>query len=294
MPLEADIAHAYHEDYYTHRDVPPSMSWYRRGYRWLKQGYLAGRYGYRLHSTPSWQRMLGLAIWLHPRRRADVDVSVAHLPFRPGGRLLEVGCGHGLMLKVLHDLGWETEGVDSDPGAVATARRKGLNAHLGRLESVGFDDERFHAIVLRHVIEHVHDPRGLLSECRRVLHPEGTLVVLTPNAESLGHRLFRGCWFSLDPPRHLMIFNPSNLHHLVEAAGFLVSRVETRRREAWLIWRCSRQIRASGRATPFEPRTLTERMGGLLFEAAEAALLQARPHMGEEILLVAGQDRNGD
>jgi 2-polyprenyl-3-methyl-5-hydroxy-6-metoxy-1,4-benzoquinol methylase len=273
VPLEADIARAYHEDYYTHRDVVPSLTWYRRGYRWLKQGYLARRFGYRLEATPPWQRILGLSIWLDPRRRADVDVSVVHLPFRPGGRLLEVGCGDGAVLKTLCDLGWVTEGVELDPDAVANARKKGLKVHPGRLESLHLDGGRFDAVVLRHVVEHVHDPRRLLGECRRVLHPQGTLVVLTPNARSLGHRVFKGSWFS------------------VESSGLVTSRLETRRREGWLIWRCSRQIRASGRATPFAPRTLAERAGGLLFEAAEAALLVVSPSMGEEILLVAGHPR---
>ncbi len=290
MPLEEDIGHAYHEDYYTHQDADPALTWYRRGYRWLKQGYLAWRYGYGLESTPPWQRLLGLSICLHPRRRADVDVSVMHLPFRRGGRLLEVGCGGGSILKVLHDLGWEVEGVDFDPGAVANARSKGLTVHLGRLEALRFDEGRFDAIVMSHVIEHVHDPRGLLRECRRILGPEGTLVILTPNAESLAHRLFQASAFHLDPPRHLHVFNPRNLRKLVEEAGLLVSRLKTRSRGARDIWAFSREIREKGRATPSRPRTVAARVGGLLFETAEVGLLVARPEAGEEILLMA---RNG-
>ena len=288
MPLEEDIALAYHADYYTHDDTSAPLTWYRRGYRWLKRGYLSWRYGYQRDSTTGWQRLLGLSLWLHPRRRLDIDTSVMHLPFRPGGRLLEVGCGAGLTLKTLSDLGWDVEGVDFDPRAVANARGRGLKVRQGSLEAQGFDESSFHAIVLSHLIEHVHDPRALLAECRRVLHPEGTLVLLTPNADSLGHRIFRESWFHLDPPRHVVLLNPRNLHRLAEDAGLRVARIETRRREAWLIWRCSRQVRALGRAMPFERRTLAERAGGLLYEAMEAALLVARPLAGEEMLLVAG------
>lgn len=291
MPLKEDIAHAYHADYYTHQDASPAPTWYRRGFRWLKQGYLASRYGYRLDSTPRLHRLLGLSLCLHPRRRADIDASVMHLPFRAGGRLLEVGCGGGIVLKILADLGWEVEGVDFDRHAVENARRKGLNVHHGSLVEQGFEEGRFHAVVLSHVIEHVHDPRALLVECRRLLHPEGTLVVLTPNAESLGHRVFRNNWFALDPPRHLLLLNPRSLRRLATSAGLSVTRMKTRRRGAWQIWRCSRQIRCSGRAKPFVPRTLIERMEGLFFEALEAGLLSVRPHMGEELLLVAEHRR---
>jgi 2-polyprenyl-3-methyl-5-hydroxy-6-metoxy-1,4-benzoquinol methylase len=291
MPVEEDIAQAYHADYYTHQDVSPPLTWYRRAFRWLKRGYLAARYGYRTGTTPRWQRLLGLSLCMDPRRRADVDASVMHLTSRPGGRLLEVGCGGGVILRNLRDVGWDVEGVDFDGRAVANARSKGLNVHQGPLDAQAFEDGRFHAIVLSHVLEHVHDPRGLLAECFRVLHPEGTMIVLTPNAGSLGHRIFGASWFPLEPPRHLHVFNPRNLRKLAQDAGFSVSRLETRRREGWLIWRCSRQIRASGRAEPFAPRTLAERAGGLLFEAAEGALLAVRPFIGEEILLQGGHSR---
>lgn len=290
MPVEEDIGHAYHEDYYTHQDADPALTWYRRGYRWLKQGYLAWRYGYRLETTPRWQRLLGLSLCLYPRRRADVDVSVMHLPFRRGGRLLEIGCGGGSVLKRLHDLGWEAEGVDFDPGAVANARGKGLTVHLGRLEALRFDDGRFDAIVMSHVIEHVHDLRGLLGECRRILDPEGTLVVLTPNAEGLGHRLFGASWFPLEPPRHLQIFNMRNLRGLIEQAGFSVLQLKTRSRSAREIWALSREIRNTGRADPSQPRTMGARIGGLLFEALEAGVVVARPMAGWEILLMARND----
>lgn len=287
MPLEEDIGNAYHDGYYTHRDVDSAPTWYRACYRWLKQGYLAWRFGYRLESTPRSQRLLGLSVCLYPRRRVDIDASVMHLPFRRGGRLLEVGCGGGSVLKVLRDLGWEVEGVDFDPGAVANARGKGLRVHLGRLEAMRFDSGRFDAIVMSHVIEHVHDPRGLLLEARRILGPDGTLVVLTPNAGSLAHRLFQASAYYLDPPRHLHVFNPGNLRKLVEEAGFSVTRLETRSRGARDIWAFSREIRSTGRADPSRPRTRGARIGALLFEGLEAILVVARPKAGWEIRLMA-------
>jgi 2-polyprenyl-3-methyl-5-hydroxy-6-metoxy-1,4-benzoquinol methylase len=287
MPLEEDIGHAYHGDYYTHQDAGPPLTWYRRGFRWLKQGYLASRFGYQVGVTPLPQRLLGLGVRLFPRRRADIDVSVMYLPFRRGGRLLEVGCGGGVVLKILSDLGWEAEGLDFDPAAVANARRKGLNVRLGRLEAQGFAGGRFDAIVMSHLIEHVHDPRGLLRECRRLLDPEGTLVVLTPNAESLGHRVFQAAWFPLEPPRHLQIFNMLNLRKLVEEAGFSVFRLATPSRSARDIWALSRKIRGGSRIDLDQPQTLTERIGGLVFQAGEAGLLALRPGMGEEILVLA-------
>lgn len=288
MPLEEDIGHAYHEDYYTHQGEGPALTWYRRGFRWLKQGYLASRYGYGASATPLRQRILGQAVWFLPLRRADVDANVMHLRFRPDGRLLEVGCGSGEVLEILRDAGWEAEGVDFDPAAVATARRRGLTVHLGGLDRLGLPAGRFDAIVLRHMIEHVHDPGGLLRECRRLLRSDGVLAVLTPNADGLGHRIFRSDAFYVDPPRHLHVFNPRNLRRMVEGAGFAVQRLETHSRRARDIWIHSRAIRRTGRANPRERPSLRARMGGLLFEAFERALLVARPESGDEVFLQGG------
>jgi len=287
MPLEEDIGHAYHENYYTHQDAGPAMTWYRRGFQWLRQGYLAWRYRYRLEATPLLQRMLGLAVCLFPRRRADTDASVMHLPFQPGGRLLEVGCGGGAGLKILSDMGWQTEGVDSDPAAVANARGKGLTVRLGSLEAQRWPECCFDAIVMSHVIEHVHDPGRLLRECVRLLKPEGTLVVLTPNAEGLCHRLFGASCFTLEPPRHLRLFNPRNLRKLVTDSGLTVRRARTRSRGGREYWALSAEIRRTGRVDPNRTRAIADMVGGLAFEVLEAILVVVRPGDGDEIVLLA-------
>ena len=97
MPLDRELSLAYAGDYYTHHGAPP-LTWPRRAYYWLRRGYLARRYGYHAHRVPAWQKLLGSLIVLHPRRRADMEFAAMHLPARPGGRLLEVGCGRGELL----------------------------------------------------------------------------------------------------------------------------------------------------------------------------------------------------
>jgi SAM-dependent methyltransferase len=257
---------------------------------------LASRYGYDMEGTPLRQRLLGQTLWLLPLRRADVDANVMYLPFRTGGRLLEVGCGSGAVLEILRDAGWQAEGVDFDPAAAATARRRGLTVHVGSLDAQNLPAGRFDAIVMRHVIEHIHDPRGLLRECRRLLRSDGTLALLTPNADGLGHRTFRSDAFYVDPPRHLHLFNPRNLRRMVEEAGFSVRCLETHSRRARDIWIHSREIGRTGRAKPRERPNTAARAGGLLFEVGQSVLRLVRPGSGDEIFLHAGAaaHRGGD
>jgi len=135
------------------------------------------------------------------------------------GRLLDVGCGNGSRLRKMRDLGWDVVGQDVDPEAVAVARGSGLEVHLGPLHSAKFLTGSFDAILMAHVIEHVHDPVALLQECRRVLHPEGRLVAFTPNFESYGHRRLGESWLGLDPPRHLHIFTLTTLRAAAVRSG---------------------------------------------------------------------------
>ena len=88
------------------------------------------------------------------------------------------------------------------------------------------------AILLCHVIEHLAEPIEILKECLSILKPGGILIMLTPNSESLGHRLFGRNWLHLDPPRHLYLFNSSNMRRILEQTGFEIERCSTTFRDA--------------------------------------------------------------
>ncbi|HVN28612.1 MAG TPA: class I SAM-dependent methyltransferase, partial [Candidatus Binataceae bacterium] len=232
MPLARDINKAY-RSYYTHEDraAPTSRSFVTRAFRpmlqAIKRAYLAAQLGYTDRRIGVHERLLGLLVRLDPIRRADTDFPLKYLPYDSRGRLLDVGCGSGDLLARMESLGWEAQGIDLDPIAVAAARRKGLEVHRGALDRRNFPDAHFDAVVMSHLIEHVHQPIELLAHARRVLRPGGRLVIATPNAESLGHRMLRERWPLLDPPRHLQIFTPPVLESMARKAGFADVRVST-------------------------------------------------------------------
>lgn len=152
------------------------------------------------------------------RKRRD-DMFLAEVV--PGGKLLDVGCGTGDYLARMRRKGWVVEGSEVDSEAVEWAREKHrLTVHLGTLESIRLPAESYAVVTLSHVIEHVHDPVALLSECYRLLLPGGRLVLATPNIESFGHRCFGRHWSLLDPPRHLYLFTRRTLKECATRAGF--------------------------------------------------------------------------
>lgn len=236
MPIEEDIGRAY-KQYYTHdvdEEAHPSQkkSFNLRLYlikrsplrplvSFLKRGHLASKFGYAL-DTSLLQRLVSYSIYLFPREVHLLAQQLRFTHFVPGGKLLDVGCGDGGYLAQMRDLGWEVEGVEVDPLAVKQARKLNLPVYLGALEQKRFENNLFDAVIINHVIEHVHDPLKVLKECYRILKPGGKLVVITPNARSIAHCWFGEYWWQLDPPRHLHLFTSDALKKNAEAASFHV------------------------------------------------------------------------
>ncbi len=227
MPEDADLPRLY-AGYYTHQTAAsPQASGnpLRALLGRMRVAYLHARYGYEPPSSSWVDKLLGLAVYLHPAWKDSLDASVFHLHAKPGGRLLEVGCGSGAALQSMQKKGWHVTGLDFDEGAVSNARSKGLDVRHGQLSAQVFADQTFDAVVMSHVIEHVPSPLELLIECRRILKSDGILVVLTPNADSWMHIRYGRNWRGLETPRHLQIFTSRSLASVAGSAGYSV--VET-------------------------------------------------------------------
>jgi 2-polyprenyl-3-methyl-5-hydroxy-6-metoxy-1,4-benzoquinol methylase len=287
MPLEQDIDKAY-VNYHTHEDfAAPRDSWLRQTYSFVKQSYLAHKYGYYRFPRSHWREALGLLMYLVPSRRAVVDAQVFYLPAKKQGRLLDVGCGNGQTLCSMAALGWQSEGIDTDPVAVQVANAKGLTVRQGTLQSLQFTTGSFDSVVMNHVIEHVHDPLSLMKECHRILKPGGRLIVVTPNIRSWGHRVYKQYWRGLEPPRHLQIFSRSSLATLSTVAGFRSSDCRAVTRWACAILLASQSLRRK-EAKAIRPRPVF-RLWAEIMAVAEWAGAYLDHDAGEELALVSNK-----
>lgn len=282
-PARDDIWKAY-VSYYTHMDrLKSSVTVLKRAYYFVRDCYLSLSYGYFPQRIQSRLKWLGAVMYLFPGRRADIDFSVMYLVYKPGGRLLEVGCGNGLMLEYLSSLGWRVEGLDVDPVAVQCSRDRGLPVTAGTLEQSVCDDNLFDAVIMSHVIEHVADPAGLMTACRRVLKQSGVLSLVTPNVESYGSRFFGRSWLALDPPRHLILFTTVALRDLAVKSGFSQISVSTTVRDAHGLFWASHSIKKSGSfAMGTQPGVCMKSLM-LVLRMAEWFMMKFSPDRGEEI-----------
>jgi SAM-dependent methyltransferase len=142
------------------------------------------------------------------------------------GKVLDIGCGRGLLLNKLRERGWEPQGTELSEDAAAFARDSlGLPVTTQRLEDTQFPDNEFDPVILWHVLEHVHAPKEMLREVSRILKPGGTLLVAVPNFGSWEARWSGKGWFHLDVPRHLTQFTLKTLRTSLGEAGLTLKEV---------------------------------------------------------------------
>lgn len=296
MPLESQVAKAY-RSYYTHTQTLPPWPVLVRIYLAVRDSHLPHKIGTRLGVFPSFYRFFKFLPTIHKRGNTALRRKAIYLPgSTQGARFLEIGCGSGDLLARMQKKGWQVEGVDFDPVAVEIARSKGLAVYLGDLVSQDYPDNQFDCIYLGHVIEHAHAPLELLKECYRILKPGGVLLILTPNANSFGHKRFRESWRGLEPPRHLFVFSLRNLRRVAAQANFQIMHTSTITTGAFYILSMSKILASSSgsKSVANLQLDLGQIFSGLIHQFAEMALGVILPEAGEEILLIARKEQGLD
>jgi SAM-dependent methyltransferase len=150
----------------------------------------------------------------------------------PADRVLDLGCAAGAVSHFLSTFGCETVGVDAEPLAVETARAlfPRLRFTVADVAALPFGDATFDKAVAADLVEHLDDRTfaGMLSECRRVLMPGGSLSLYTPNPEHLIERLKARELILAQNPTHIGLRDAATLARALAEARFVVERSEWR------------------------------------------------------------------
>lgn len=120
----------------------------------------------------------------------DLEFEVA-APFAEGARVLELGCGTGLILERIAAIANEAIGVDFSERMAQRARERGLEVRLGSLSELPFADEQFDLTCGFKVLPHVSDIDAAIREATRVTRPGGHLLLEFYNPWSVRHLVKR-------------------------------------------------------------------------------------------------------
>jgi SAM-dependent methyltransferase len=172
-----------------------------------------------------WQR---LPEDLHPPE-LELRTRLLSGEVRAGDRVLDLGSGAGTFTQVAAAAGTaDVIGVEVADAAVARAQAAHPDLDFRRVQFDGplpFDDASFDLVWCSEVIEHVADTAAWLSEVRRVLAPDGRLLLTTPAHGRLRLLLYGIERYSDPQGDHLHLYTARSLRSLLDEFGFTDPRV---------------------------------------------------------------------
>jgi SAM-dependent methyltransferase len=162
-----------------------------------------------------------LVRWFRKRRASVLHNRV------PRGPVLDVGCGRGMMLAYLRELGYEAHGLELSETAAWHARNVNkLEVATGDFLSSPHEKNRYNAVIFWHTLEHFSNPVSAIGRAYELLKPGGLLTVAVPNYESWQARVFGRFWFHVDAPRHYFHFGPKSLEAILTRHRFRVVQLD--------------------------------------------------------------------
>lgn len=145
------------------------------------------------------------------KRAIQNKVNLINSYHKNKGTLLDVGCGTGDFIVEAKKQGWNAIGFEPNPTAKQLATTKNV---LTIDDLFALTPHSFDVITLWHVLEHVPNLEAYIQNLKRILKPDGTLIVAVPNYKSFDAVYYKKYWAAYDVPRHLWHFSKISIKRL--------------------------------------------------------------------------------
>jgi 2-polyprenyl-3-methyl-5-hydroxy-6-metoxy-1,4-benzoquinol methylase len=127
------------------------------------------------------------------------------------GKLLDIGAGTGDFLTVARKDNWNVTGIEPNEKAKSIAEKKGVS-FADDVKTL--DNNSFDVITMWHVLEHVPNLEEYISELKRLIKPNGIIIIAVPNFKSFDANYYKEYWAAFDVPRHLWHFSKTAIQKL--------------------------------------------------------------------------------
>jgi SAM-dependent methyltransferase len=139
----------------------------------------------------------------------------------PGSKILDIGTAGGAFLEAATRYGYEAYGLEPSAYLVEQGKLRGLKIELGTIAQNPLPKQSFDMICLWDVIEHLTDPKQALTQIRKLLKPDGILLINYPDIGTLQAKLAgKNFWWILSV--HLHHFNRQTLGDICRRTGYEV------------------------------------------------------------------------
>ena len=143
------------------------------------------------------------------------------------GSILDIGAGPGIFVEVAKERGWHPVAVEFNKYCTKRIESLGIQCFDKPIEKIQIDEESFNCITLWAVLEHLQNPKKILKEIYKLLKPNGVLLILVPNVDSLASRIMHQDCGTFGGDTHINFFNKDTLVNIQKLCGFKTLEIET-------------------------------------------------------------------
>lgn len=145
-------------------------------------------------------------------------------------KVLDLGCGTGDFLRLIKKNNNQIEGLEISKKVASIGIKRGLKIKIADLsKKFPYSKNTFDTITAGEIIEHIYDTDFFLEEIKRILKPNGNVIISTPNIATLGRRIM--LLFGINPlietslqnaSGHIRYFTKKSLQQLLEKHSFKI------------------------------------------------------------------------
>lgn len=162
------------------------------------------------------------------------------------GDLLDIGSGAGAFLWTMKMAGWNVLGLEPDPDAREVAKRD-FGVEAKQIEMLmELDAEKYDAVTMWHVLEHVHELDAYIQQIKKILRPGGKWFVAVPNYTSWDAEHYGASWAAYDVPRHLYHFSPASIERMLEINGLKLLEIKRMPYDSFYVSLLTERYRGGG------------------------------------------------
>lgn len=162
--------------------------------------------------------------------------------------VLDIGAGTGDFLIACKKSGWNVIGIEPNKDARNIALKKEIKLHQELKDVL---NSKFDVITLWHVLEHIPNLKDYLFNIKKLLKPNGILVIAVPNYKSYDAIYYKEFWAAFDVPRHLWHFSQNSISKLFKKESLIVFKTLPMKFDSYYVSLLSEKYK-NGKMNPFK------------------------------------------